>query len=289
MTETVGELLAAAETAFAEAELASPSHEAEYMLGASLKCSPAMLVIRREESVPDAVASEIRAQINRRLTREPADYVIGWKEFLGRHFRVDTRVLIPRPETEQLLTLAVAHARAVKGRSARVLELGTGSGIIAVSVSLECKTADVTAVDLSAGALTVARENAEALGAESVRFLQADLFGGLGPDQQGYFDIIVSNPPYVPTGVLPSLDPEVAFEPRLALDGGSDGLSVIHRLVSGAPSFLVAGGRLMLEIGYDQGERVRQILSDSGFREVQVLKDLEGHNRIVTGVSIGPV
>lgn len=271
------------------AGLADPEQEARYLVGARLGMSPGTLVLRRGETVPEAVARALREDVLRRARRLPADYIIGWKEFSGRRFAVDSRVLVPRPETELLAAEAVAAARAVPGGEPRILDIGTGSGCVAITVAVEVPRASVDAVDVSEEALAVATANAASLGVGNARFLRSDLFAGLPPERRGYFDIIVSNPPYVPTKTITQLEPELSFEPVIALDGGGDGLSVIRRIVAGSAEFLAPGGWLMIEIGFDQGPQTVSLLKAAGFGFAGVKKDLEGNDRIATGVWIGPI
>ena len=215
--------------------------------------------------------------LSRREQRIPLQYVLGEQDFYGLSFQVDERVLIPRPETELLCEKALAL---LEGRdSPRVLDLCTGSGAIATVIRHECPTAQVTATDLSPEALTLARRNAERAGCW-ITFLQGDLWECL----QGLsFDLILSNPPYIPSRECDTLQQEVLAEPRLALDGGEDGLSFYRRIARGAPEHLLPGGCLMVEIGFSQGEEVSALFREAGLTEVQVFQDLSGLDRMVTG------
>jgi release factor glutamine methyltransferase len=212
-----------------------------------------------------------RALIQRRTAGEPTQYLTGQKHFYGRTFRVDERVLIPRPETE-LLVEAVLRQLPEK---ARVIDLCTGSGCIAATVALEKPDAAVIATDLSADACAVARENCERLKA-NVQVVQGDLFAGV----EGRFDVVISNPPYVKASALGSLQREVQREPKAALDGGPDGLDLIRRIAAEAKE---RGGLLALEIGDDQGEPVKDILMRAGYRDVTIEKDLARLDRLAFG------
>lgn len=221
-----------------------------------------------------------RGLIQRRLAGEPTQYLMGTREFYGRKFAVDARVLIPRGETE-LLVEAVLHD-VKKDAATRVLDLCTGSGCVAISIAAERPQASVWATDLMAPALEVAKANAIALGVDGrVTFFQGDLFA---PVPEGAtFDVIVSNPPYVKSGDIAGLQKEVQQEPRTALDGGADGLQIIDRLITAALKRLKPGGLLALEIGEDQGEAVKDTLTRAGYRDVRIEKDLARHDRLALG------
>jgi release factor glutamine methyltransferase len=191
-------------------------------------------------------------------------------------------VLIPRPETELLVEATLRFLP--KDAAARVLELGTGSGCIAVSVAAERPRSEEWAVDLSGPALEVARLNADAHGvADRIHFLEGDLFAPLPPDTR--FDAVVSNPPYIRTAELPGLQAEVQREPRAALDGGEDGLAIIRRISQRALASLVPGGRLALEIGDDEGDAVKTLLTRAGYHEVQIEKDLARLDRLALALA----
>ena len=214
------------------------------------------------------------ALLARREAGEPLQYVLGEASFLGRAFRVDPRVLIPRADTE---TLAEAMCACLTP-GLRVLDMGAGSGALAISAALACPQARVTGADISEDALAVARENGERLGAR-VEWVRSDLFSAL---EGRCFDMIVSNPPYIPTGELEGLQREVRREPVLALDGGEDGLACYRAIVRGLPGRLCPGGSLLLEVGDGQAARVRALL-EKLFDSTAVLADLSGLDRVVTG------
>ena len=214
------------------------------------------------------------ALLARREAGEPLQYVLGEASFLGRAFRVDPRVLIPRADTE---TLAEAMCACLTP-GLRVLDMGVGSGALAISAALACPQARVTGADISEDALAVARENGERLGAR-VEWVRSDLFSAL---EGRCFDMIVSNPPYIPTGELKGLQREVRREPVLALDGGEDGLACYRAIVRGLPGRLCPGGSLLLEVGDGQAARVRALL-EKLFDSTAVLADLSGLDRVVTG------
>jgi release factor glutamine methyltransferase len=221
-----------------------------------------------------------RALIERRVEGEPVQYLTGWRDFYGRTFQVDPRVLIPRPETE-LLVEAVLRALP-QGGSPRLLDVATGSGCIAVTLAAERPEATVVATDVDEGCCALARANAEtAKVAARVDVRKGDLFAPVATEAA--FDVVVSNPPYVRSGDLPGLQAEVRREPRLALDGGPEGLSVLARVVDGAFTHLLPGGLLALEIGEEQGAAVRDLLQARGYERVRIEPDLERRDRMAFG------
>ena len=230
----------------------------------------------------DAERANARAMLARRVAREPIAYILGRKEFYGLEFKVTRDTLIPRPETEHLVETALEwlNARAESLPAPRVVDVGTGSGAIAVAVAHACPRAEVIATDISAPALEIARANAAQHGvAERIAFHQASLLAALDAP----VDLILSNPPYVPQGDLPSLAPEVAaFEPHSALFSGADGLDCIRALIAAAPAQLRPGGMLALECGARQAAAIAQLLTDTEhFAPAQIVNDLAGIPRVV--------
>ncbi len=221
-----------------------------------------------------AELGRFRELVRRRAGGEPTAYLTGRREFFGRPFAVDDRVLVPRPETELLVDAALA----LLPPGGAALDVGTGSGALGVTLALERPGGRVVAVDRSAAALEVARGNARALGAE-VTFLEGDLYGPLADDDR--FDLIVSNPPYVPTAELDRLPREVRREPRLALDGGPDGLALLARLAAGAPGRLRPGGALVLEMHESHEEALPRLCREAGFATAEARRDLAGLPRLV--------
>lgn len=223
----------------------------------------------------------------RRERGEPVAYLLGEKDFYSRSFKVTADVLIPRPDTELIVTLALKRLRALAWP--RVLDLGTGSGAIAVTLACEYPEAHVTAVDVSPAALRVAQENAEQLGG-NVRFIESDWFAALGSADNcaascETFDLIVANPPYVAARDPHLLQDGLPFEPDLALTDGADGLSCIRRIIADAPRHLVAGAPLLIEHGYDQAEAVRALFAAGGYVDISTWQDLSGTDR-VTGACL---
>jgi release factor glutamine methyltransferase len=218
------------------------------------------------------------ALVDRRARGEPVAYLTGEREFYGRSFQVTPAVLIPRPETELLVDLALSHIPA--DSPSRVLDLGTGSGCIAIALASERSHSKILALDQSVEALAVARRNAVAAHVGNVAFLQSDWFSALGRE---IFNVIVANPPYVASRDPHLAAGDVRFEPRQALDGGLDGMDAVRRIVSEAKSHLAPGGWLMFEHGYDQGERARLTLHAAGYEEIFTAHDLAGTDRVSAG------
>ena len=239
----------------------------------------AWLIAHEDETLAPDAAAALRALVKRRRTGEPIQYITGETEFYGLRFHVNCDVLIPRPETEHLVEKAIALAGDFK--EARIVDVGTGSGAIAVALAAKLPAARVTATEISAPALTVAHENAERNGvAERVRFLEGNLLAPVAGEQ---FDIVVSNPPYVPERDRDALSVEVRdYEPAQALFAGGDGLAIYRRLIPAAFGLLVSGGFVVLEIGYGQQEPVRALLAGAGFNHVEFTTDLQGIPRVAT-------
>lgn len=259
--------------------------EQELMLTAILNCRRVDLYLRPEVELDAAQTAALSAMRERRAAGEPLQYILGSWDFHGLTLKTDPRALIPRPETEGLVE-HLLQIFASCPRPVRVLDVGTGSGNIAVALAKCLPEARVTAVDISSGALALARENAAQAGvAERIDFILADLLTWLadGPGEDGpLFDIVAANPPYIPTGDLPSLPPEVLREPLRALDGGPDGLRYIRHIIAAAPAYLAAGGRLALEIGDGQADAVQSLLQSRGaYDDVNVLPDYTGTGRTV--------
>ncbi|WP_331664557.1 peptide chain release factor N(5)-glutamine methyltransferase [Lacrimispora sp.] len=237
-------------------------------------------VISEDDQVLDQV-KQYRLMIEKRSQRIPLQHITGSREFMGLEFYVNEHVLIPRQDTETLVELILKD---YKGRKPVILDMCTGSGCIAISLSKIGGFDGVTAVDLSKEALKVAKRNADVLlGPGRITLIESDLFQAIEPKSR--FDIIVSNPPYIPTEIIKELQPEVRnFEPMLALDGREDGLFFYRQLVSEGRRFLNPGGSIYFEIGYDQAESVSALLEDAGFAEIRVVKDAAGLDRVVCAV-----
>jgi release factor glutamine methyltransferase len=240
----------------------------------------AYLIAHSDEALSAEAAERYDALLSRRLAGEPIQYITGETEFYGMPFRVDRRVLIPRPETEHLVEKTLSLAEAFP--NPRIVDVGTGSGAIAVALAHKLPAAQVTAIDISPQALAVARANAEQnFVAQRIRFLEGSLLAPVGGE---IFDMIVSNPPYVPETDRASLSVEVRdHEPELALFAGNDGLAVYRELVPQAHAVLVRGGFVALEVGCGQHSAVAALLAASGFTQIDFAPDLQGIQRVVTG------
>jgi release factor glutamine methyltransferase len=256
--------------------------DAETLLLHVVRRERAALLARWKEVLDAEEAGQYVELIDRRLDGEPIQYILGETEFYGLPFRVTPDVLIPRPETEHLVEKVIEiAARAGAGLPGpRIVDVGSGSGAIAVALAHELPQARITAIDLSAPALGIAAENAKRNGV-SIRFLRGDLLAPVGEEQ---FEIVVSNPPYVPGADRATLAVEVRdYEPALALFAGDDGLDVYRRLIPAAFGVLIPGGSLALEIGFGQSAAIKNLLAVSGFEEIDFLPDLQGIPRVASG------
>jgi len=277
---TVADCLAAASLQLATAlglEKREARLEARVLAAFAWAVSPAWLIAHDTDPLSDAQTAQFQALLSRRLAGEPVAYLTGTREFYGRPFRVSPDVLIPRPDTELLVERALA--RIPSDQAVDVLDLGTGSGCIAITLALERPLARVTAVDRSAAALAIARRNADTLNAR-VEFLTSDWFAALSGR---CFDLIVSNPPYVAAADPHLARGDVRFEPLTALAAGDDGLADLRRLTAAACAHLKPGGTLLLEHGYDQADAVQTLLRMNGIRHPQSWADLAGILRISGG------
>jgi len=259
---------------FASRGVDAPRLTAELLLARVLSCDRVRLYLDFDKPLGEAELAAYREMVRRRAAGEPTAYVTGRKDFLGRSFHVDARALVPRPETE----LVVEAALAALADGGTALDLCTGTGCIAVTIALDRPGVRVTAVETSPEALALARENAAALGAE-LELLQGDLYAPVPPGRR--FHVVVANPPYVPTGELPGLSREVQREPRIALDGGPDGLAVLRRVVEGAPAALHPGGALVVEMHESHVESLPRLCLAAGFARAEAHPDLAGLPRYV--------
>jgi release factor glutamine methyltransferase len=282
---TIGKILEWATSDFRARGIPSPRLDAEVLLAFAIGEGRVKLVVDRDRPLVPAELQRFRELVKRRRTSEPVAYLVGTREFYGRSFRVDRRVLVPRPDTEALVDVALARTAHVS-MSLRGLDLCTGSGCVAISIARERPTVSVYATDISEDALTVARENALRLGAYNVSFARADLFEGLGQgltSGRRTFDLVVANPPYVASAEIAELAPDVRdHEPRAALDGGADGLRLLRRIIEGAPRHLASNGTLAVEVGAGQAGEVEQLLRAGGWGDVWRAKDYGGIERVVS-------
>jgi release factor glutamine methyltransferase len=267
--------------ALAAARQSIPVAEARLLLRHVLDANAAWLEAHRDDPLPRSAAEAFAALVERRACGEPVAYLLGFREFYGREFSVTPDVLIPRPETELLVEIVqkkLGGSDTVSG-AATLLDLGTGSGCVAITLALELPQARVSAADFSPAALAVARANATLLGAD-VSFVESDWLDCFGGRR---FDLIVSNPPYVAAGDPHLSEGDLRFEPPSALACGDDGLDAIRRIIADASRHLEAGGWLLLEHGYDQAAALRELLAAAGFGDIEQHRDLAGIVRVSGG------
>ena len=279
----------------------TPRLDTELLLAHARQCRRIELYTHFEDELTTEQRTTMRELVKRRSQAEPVAYLIGHREFFSLDFHVTPDVLIPRPDTE---TLVVELLERAKGHTApRILDIGTGSGCIVIAAAVHCPDARLTAVDVDPQALAVAQENAQRHAvADRISFLQSDLFSALCGEEtsdmgknhdatDGRFGFIVSNPPYVSEADYAALEPDVRLhEPRIALDGGPDGLQCFRRLLSQAPSFLAPGGTLLVEISPEQTESMRRLAEQvDGFDEPKFVKDLAGRERVLVVQASGRV
>ncbi|MGH7284766.1 MAG: peptide chain release factor N(5)-glutamine methyltransferase [Polyangiaceae bacterium] len=278
---TIESLLKWAADDFRAKGIDSPRLDAEVLLGWATGKSRIELIMEAKRELGPEELAKFRDAVKRRRTREPVAYVRGHREFFGRSFRVDKRVLVPRPDTETLVEVALDRTRHLS-MCMRALDVCTGSGCVGISLARERPTSFVVATDLSAGAIEVAKANALRLGAYNLAFFIGDLFAAV--DASLRFDVITANPPYIPSAEISKLDADIRdFEPTLALDGGDDGLAIARRIVDDAPAHLEANGILAIEIGYDEAERARELFAKRGFSDIETKRDYGKIERVISG------
>ncbi len=274
MSPALGDLARAAQLRLEKAGIAGAARDARLLLAHAAGLTAARLGTEMGEIAAPDIAARFEAMITRRGAREPVSHIIGKRLFFNHEFTVSSAVLDPRPETEALVLAALG------ARFERVLDLGTGSGAILLSLLAERDAATGLGTDLSEAALNVARENADRLGLAGRCDLQvSDWFA----DVTGRFDLIVSNPPYIAQDEMAGLAPELSHEPAMALTDGADGLSAYRAICQGALAHLAPGGRLMVEIGWTQGPQVAALMAAAGLQDVGILPDLDGRDRVVLG------
>ena len=252
--------------------------EARVLLRHILNCDEAHLIARAERALSTEERGRFKTLVARRAAGEPIAYLIGAREFYSLAFNVTPAVLIPRPETELLVELALE--RIPRDAPCRVLELGAGSGCIAIAIARHRPRARLTATDVSADALALARENARINGARNVEWVQSDWYAALAGQR---FDLVVANPPYVAAGDRHLNEGDLRFEPRRALIAGPDGLECIRLIIAQAREHLAADGWLLFEHGYDQAARCRELLEDAGYAQVFSSHDFAGLERVSGG------
>lgn len=280
-TWTIRRLVVWATEDFQQRGFDSPRLDAELLLGHALGKSRIEIILEGERPLHKDELDRFRDLVKRRRSGEPTAYLLGTREFYGTSFEVDANVLIPRPDTEALVEAGLERTKELE--QGKAIDLCTGSGCVAIAFGLARRTWSVTGVDVSAAAVQVARRNAARAGLTTeISFECGDLFAPLADGILAH--LITANPPYVPSDVIPSLDIGIRnFEPRLALDGGPDGLDITRRIIDAAPHWLEPDGILALEIGHDQGPRACALMQAGGFVDVRIGRDYGGHDRVVSG------
>ncbi len=283
---SIGTLLQWTSDFFAGHQIDEPRLSAELLLSHVLNCSRMELYTHFEKVPGPAEIQKFRELVKKRREHTPVAYLIGKNWFFSMEFAVSPDVLIPRPDTETLVETAIRSVRlATTWEKPEILDLGVGSGCISIALAKHLVEAQIVATDISDAALVVAAANARNAGVlDRVRLERGDLYEALGGMLvRPRFHLIVSNPPYIPTSRIAALMPEVKdHEPRLALDGGETGLAFYHRIVAGAPEYLLPTGILLVETGFDQAASVSALLSASGkFSEPRIIRDAAGHQRCV--------
>ena len=273
---TQGELLKNIKKTLKQADIESSRLDSELIVMEAVPCTRVQLITREDDELPEEAVKRAEKMLERRLLREPMQYILGRCEFMALPFELTADTLIPRGDTECLVEAVLTHINNSGART--VLDIGTGSGAVIISLAVMSDISG-TAVDISEGALVQAQKNAVLNGvSERIKFLKSDLFSAV----EGRFDIIVSNPPYIRTDVIPTLDGQVKdYEPVAALDGGEDGLDFYRRIARSAPLYLESGGLIAFEIGFDQADEVRKILENENFYGIIIGKDLAGLDRTV--------
>jgi release factor glutamine methyltransferase len=275
---TVLEVLQNTTAYFAKKQVEHPRLNIEHLLADALGKKRIELYLEFDRPLSERELEPLREKVRRRAEGEPLQHLLGHWDFLGRRFKTDRRALIPRSETELLGETVLKMLAIRQPKATRLVDVGTGSGILAIIFALEHPELEVVAVDISDDALALARENAERLGVpDRIAFSRSDLLDRI----DGPFHWIVANLPYIPTGDIPGLQREVQFDPGLALDGGEDGLTLIKRLIESIPGKIASNGWVALELGQGQAESVRNFLARQNYRDISIMKDYQGVERIL--------
>ena len=258
------------------------SMKVKMILSDTLNKEKEYLLVHDQDELDEDVLKVFDERLNKLISGKPIQYILNKQDFMGLHFYVDENVLIPQPDTENLVEEVIKISEILKmgKEQLKVLDMCTGSGAIAVSLSKYIDKALIYASDISINALDVAKKNAKSNSLD-ITFIHSDLFNDIEISNQ--FDIIVSNPPYIETEVIKSLSKEVQEEPIIALDGGKDGLDFYREIIKCAKEYLIKDGYLVLEIGYDQKDSVIKLLQDNDYKNIYSKKDLSGNDRVVVG------
>ncbi|NLY20003.1 MAG: peptide chain release factor N(5)-glutamine methyltransferase [Tissierellia bacterium] len=274
----IKELLKIGRDTIKDTEYTNGLNESRQILSFLLKVDNSYLYAYSDEEVSEKIAEEFIEMAQKRSEGYPLQYLLGSVEFMGLEYQTSENVLIPRTDTEFLVERIISENKSEIDFD--ILEIGVGSGIISLTLGNEFKDSKVTGVDISDYALKLANKNKENLKIDNVRFIKSNLYENVVDK----YDIIVSNPPYIPSDDIDGLQVEVAVhEPRIALDGGNDGLDFYREIIVNSTSYLKKKGKLYFEIGYNQGEDIKKLLIDNGFREVEIIIDFAGNDRVVRG------
>ena len=275
---TVLELIQNTTAFFQRKGVDAPRLSIEHLLAEALGKRRLDLYLDYDQSLPEQVLEPLRDKVRRRSEGEPLQHLLGSWEFYGRRFKTDRRALIPRPETERLAELVLKQVPTECTPGTRVADVGTGSGVLAITLALERPGLEVVATDLSEPTLVLAAENAALHGLDGrIQWLRTDLMSGV----EMKLDFLVANLPYIPSAEIPTLSREVQHDPVIALDGGADGLDVIRRLIAGAPPHLKPGARVFLEIGVSQSREVADLFQKEKYRDILIENDYQGVERFV--------
>ena len=280
--KTIATVIQSGAAYLAQNNVESPESVIKILLCRLLRCKPLDLNVRGDEVLSEKFLDALRRGFKRVAAHEPVQHVVGEVDFMGHVLKCDTRALIPRPETEQLVDTVLKDTPLWNGGGTQIIDYGTGSGCIAIALAKAHPDARILALDISEDALALARENAASAGVSNqITFTSEEMAALLDPES---IDVIVSNPPYIPSADCEALPKVVRdFDPRTALDGGPSGLAIIEALIMDASFVLKPGGALYLEIGEDQGPAVQSLLEEAGFSDVAILPDLTGRDRFARG------
>ncbi len=281
---TIKEALEKSTLILKKTDINAPALEAGVMLCNVLKCDRAFLYSHGDRIMTEEQRGTFFDNIEKRRKGVPLQYITGYQEFMSLLFKVSPKVLIPRQDTEVLVETVITHANKSRKGILNILDMGTGSGCIAISLAYYIKNCNVTAVDISEGALEIAGINAQAAGvSDRINFVVSDLFSNMESDLSASFDIIVSNPPYIAVDEIDSLQVEVkCHEPYIALNGGNDGLDFYRAIINASPRFLSPGGLLAFEVGYNQSRSVAGLMEEQ-YCDITAVKDLSNIERVVLG------
>ncbi|MBS4538344.1 peptide chain release factor N(5)-glutamine methyltransferase [Clostridium sp. D2Q-11] len=265
-------------------EYNNPSLEVELIICYLLDVDRVYVYTHPNRKVDDQIVDKFDKLIGKRKDGYPLQYILGHQEFMGLDFKISEGVLVPRPDTEILIEKIIKSYDHIDKETINIMDIGTGSGAITLSLAYYIKNSYVYSIDISEQAIKVAKKNCDVLNLQDkVEFIHKDILEGF-PKIDKKLDVIVSNPPYIPSGDIEGLQVEVAkYEPRLALDGGEDGLIFYKYITTHAHELLAVNGLLAYEIGHNQGEEVKELMEMNGFKDIEVIKDLSNNNRVVIG------